>query len=187
MRRLLILSAVVSLLGFASQAFAGGGQAGDAWRQFWSNTKRDWHRNNCWPDPFVYPDRASVISPLSLQISNGWRMQNLVGEYYFDSRSQQLTVAGRDRVRWILTQAPAQFRTVFVQRGNTTEQTATRVDSIQKFAVEVIPRGELPAVVDTHLLPRGWPAEYINTVYSTFEKSTPSPRLPDAGSSATSN
>ena len=112
-------------------------------------------------------------------------MQNLVGEYYFDNRSHQLTAAGRDRVRWIVTQAPAQFRTVFVQRGNTADQTAMRVDSIQKFAAEMFPTGELPAVVDTNLQPRGWPADYINTVYSTFEKSTPSPRLPESGMSGT--
>jgi hypothetical protein len=184
MRRLLIVSAV-TFLSFASQALAGGGEVGDAWRQFWSNTKRDWHRNNCWPDPFVYPDRASTVAPLALQVSNGWRMQNLVGEYYFDNRSHQLTAAGRDRVRWIVTQAPAQFRTVFVQRGNTPDQTAMRVDSIQKFAAEMFPTGELPAVVDTNLQPRGWPADYINTVYSTFEKSTPSPRLPESGMSGT--
>ncbi|MEX0586395.1 MAG: hypothetical protein WD176_07115 [Pirellulales bacterium] len=156
------------------------GDAGNSWHYFWYGVKRDFHRQNAWPDPFVYPDRASVIAPLALQVQNGWRAQNLLGEYYFDSETQQLTSAGKDRVRWILTQAPPQFRTIFVQRSVHKAQTASRMDAVNRVAAEVMPRGELASVEETNLIPRGWPAEEINNTYVNMIKTAPAPRLPEA-------
>lgn len=154
--------------------------AGDAWHDFWHGVKRDFHRNNCWPDPFVYPDRAGVIQPFAVQVQNGWRLQNLMADHHFDANSQQLTLAGKEKVRWILTQAPERFRTVFVQRGVSADQTATRVDSVQQFAANIMPAGELPAVEETNLAPRGWPAEEINDTFVKYRTTARPPQLPDS-------
>jgi hypothetical protein len=156
--------------------------AGESWHYFWFTVKRDWHRQNAWPDPFVYPDRASVISPLALQVSNGWRAQNLIGEYYFDTETQELSSSGKERVRFILTQSPPQFRTVFVQRAADPAKTATRMASVNRAAANAMPRGELAQVEETDLIPRGWPAEEINNTYVNMIKTAPAPRLPEAKS-----
>ncbi len=151
-----------------------------AWNQFWAGVDRDFHRNNAWPRPFVEPDRMAVRSALAAQAANGWRMQTMVADHHFDDQTQQLTRAGEAKVRWILTQAPVQRRTVFVKRGSTKEDTAVRVDSIQQFAVKVLPEGELPAVEETNLEPKGWPADRINKTYVDFGKVAPLPVLPEA-------
>lgn len=166
----------------AVSAVAAPAVAADAWHNFWSGVKRDFHRNNCWPDPFVYPDRAGVIQPFAVQVQNGWRLQNLMADHHFDANSQQLTLAGKEKVRWILTQAPERFRTVFVQRGVSAEQTATRVDSVQQFATNILPAGELPAVEETNLAPRGWPADEINDTFVKYRTTARPPQLPDASS-----
>lgn len=159
-------------------------QAGppDAWGNFWHGVKRDFHRNNCWPDPFVYPDRAALHNTFSLQVQNGWKLQNLMGDHHFDTDTQQLTSAGKEKVRWIMTQAPEQFRTVFVQRSANPEQTATRVDSVQQYAAKMTPKGDLPAVEESNLAPRGWPADEINDVFVKYRSGAKPPVLPDATS-----
>ena len=71
-----------------------------------AHVKSDWHRNNMWPQPFIYADRAAVCLPFAIQVNNGWRMQNTIGDAYFDNATQELTVAGQAKVKWIVQQAP---------------------------------------------------------------------------------
>jgi hypothetical protein len=178
MRRLLLCAVALfpSLLP-ATPAVAG---APDAWHQFWANTKRDFWRNNAWPQPFVETDRAAAVAPFAVMIDNGWRMQNLMGDYHFNPDSQELTNAGKEKIRWILTQVPPPRRTIFVQRGLDREKTAIRVDAVQKIAAQILPQGDLPAVEETNLEPKGWPAEEINNTYTKHLSTAPPPRLPEA-------
>jgi hypothetical protein len=180
MRRFFLGAIVLGVVG------VGAAQAGppDAWHDFWHGVKRDFHRNNCWPDPFVYPDRAALHNTFSLQVQNGWKLQNLMGDYHFDSETQQLTSAGKEKVRWIMTQAPEQFRTVFVQRDADSEKTAIRVDAVQQYAAKLAPKGNLPPVVESNLTPRGWPADEINDVFVKYRTTAKPPQLPDASSDA---
>ena len=175
MQRILLPLVVV----FVSLATINPAQADvrDSWNQFWHGVKRDFHRNNAWPHPFVQPDRMAVRSVLAAQAVNGWKMQTMVADHHFNVQ-QQLTKSGEAKVRWILTQAPPQRRTVFVKRGRTHEDTSVRLDSIQQFAVHVLPEGELPAVEETDLTPKGWPADQINRTHVDFGKASPPPVLP---------
>lgn len=177
MQRTLLLLVIV----FVSLAAVSPAQADirASWHQFWAGVDRDFHRNNAWPHPFVQPDRMAVRSVLAVQANNGWRMQTMVADHHFDNQTQQLTKAGEAKVRWILTQAPVQRRTVFVKTGRTREDTSVRVDSIQQFAVQVLPEGQLPAVEETNLQPKGWPADRINKTYVDFGKAAIPPVLPE--------
>ncbi len=84
---------------------------------FWSDMKRDYHRNVDWPDQFVGPDRDSVNMPFALMVSNGVRRQNLLSDYHFTEGTNQLTLAGETKVRHILTQMPPTRRTIYVRRA----------------------------------------------------------------------
>src|SRR5687768_11742045 len=95
----------VALLGVAT--VAGG-------NDFWTSIQTDWHRNNMWPSPFIQADRAAVCEYFAVQTNNGWRLQNTIGDPYFDSATQELTMAGQHKVKWIVQQAPLHRRTVFV-------------------------------------------------------------------------
>jgi hypothetical protein len=145
---------------------------------------RDFKRNNCWPQPFVAPDRQAVRSPFVIMVHNGWRRQNILGEYHFRPDNGELTEAGKLKVQWILTQAPKQHRIIFVHQAQTADQTAARIDAVEQLAVQLAPTGELPQVVETHLNEAGWSADKIDRVSRDFyEKTAPKPRLPDAQSS----
>ena len=88
-------------LGLAQQASA------EILCEAWNSIVRDVKRRQCWPEPFVAPDRATVRSPFVTQVANGWRRQNMLGEFHFQPGSQDLTEAGRLKVRWILPYAPS--------------------------------------------------------------------------------
>ena len=105
-----------------------------ACKQFCANCKRDFHRNNCWPTPFVQSERARVQRPLQLMTLNGWQEQNLLGAYYFNSETGKLTTAGELKVRSVLTQSPPAFRTVFIEQGLSPEVTAVRTDAVRQWA-----------------------------------------------------
>lgn len=148
--------------------------------QILESMARDTKRNNCWPQPFVCPDRQAVRAPFVVMVNNGWRRQNILGDYHFESETGELTEAGKLKVRWILTQAPQQHRVVFVSRAQSPAETSARIDSVEQLAVQFTPPGQEPAVMETHLTAAGWPADQIDKLNREFfEKTSISPRLPE--------
>lgn len=154
--------------------------------EFFHSVGRDFKRRNCWPEPFVYPDRLSVRAPFVVMVENGWRSQNTIGDQHFDGTNGQLTEAGRLKIRWILNDAPPQHRTIYVYRSMSPEETTARIDSVQQFAAELAPQGELPQVVETNIAEQGWPASRVDNIGRMFQSSAPKPRLP-AVTAATGN
>jgi hypothetical protein len=143
----------------------------------WDNYWRDYHRNKMWPEPFLMADRQSVISPFATMVANGWRRQNLLSDYHFDSESNQLNGAGEMKVRFILTQMPPSRRTIFVQRGQSPDVTASRISYVDRAAARVAPTGAMAGIVESDLPNDGWPADEVEAVSRKFYKTQPDPRL----------
>jgi len=138
----------------------------------------DFKRNNCWPQPFLGPDRAAVRTPFVNMIDNGWRRQNMLGDQYFEASGTALNDAGKHKVHWILTEAPEQHRIIYIHRGVDPEKTAARVAAVSQIASGILPAGEKPSIVDTSVSPGGWPAERVDAISRKFQASAPEPRLP---------
>ncbi|MGE0607549.1 MAG: hypothetical protein AB7O62_10675 [Pirellulales bacterium] len=155
---------------------AGSSQAG-WWEKVWNRTKTDFHRNNQWPNTFVYADREAANAPFAIMTQKGWRAQNTLGSYYFEVGTSDLNEAGRLRVDWIMTQAPPQFRMVFVERAQTKDLTEARMAAIRNYSATSPDGGEL-AVHETGIPSRSWPAEDIYRTYTQFQDSRPAPVLP---------
>ena len=153
------------------------------WYNFWSGWSRDYHRNQAWPEPFLMPDRVSVMQPLAMQVANGWRRQNLLSDYHFNEQTAQLNLAGETKLRFILTQMPPSRRTVFVQRGLSPEITALRMEKVQTLADRMISGGGIASVVESDLPNEGWPADEIDSITRGFAKTRPDPRIKSAGDS----
>ncbi|MCC7086022.1 MAG: hypothetical protein IT427_13550 [Pirellulales bacterium] len=145
----------------------------DCWQNFWT----DWHRNNCWPEPFVYPDRASVWCVYDAQVAKGWQMQNLLGPAHFDPSGDKLSPAGMAKLRTILTQPPPDFRTVFIERAWTQEATAKRLDAAQQAVAQLV-QGPMPEVLVSDSQVLGTPAEYVNAVKNSYYQNLPAVKLP---------
>lgn len=188
-----LLTAAVVLVAIASALPAEAGECSvgpnkpGLVRRFLRNMGRDFKRNNCWPDPFIPGDRVHVYAPFGTMVSNGWRSFNTLGHHHFREDEARLTEAGELKIRSILTDAPADYRTIFVLNGDDQELNAGRVQAVQEFVASMAGEGEVPQVVATGISARGWPADYIDGHLRRFQATQPDPRIPArAGSSGSS-
>ena len=138
---------------------------------------RDTKRRNCWPEPFSGPDRATVRAPFCIMVANGWRRQNMLGEFHFEPTTGQLTEAGRLKVRWILTACPEQHRLIYVHTAEKDEETSARIAAVQHLAAQIAPN-DLPPVMPTSISDDGWPADQVDLIGRKYQSSIPAPRLP---------
>jgi len=148
--------------------------------KFCANFKRDAHRNAMWPEPFLQADRQATMAPFAIQVANGWRRQNLVSDYHFQEGTQQLTLAGESKLRYILTQMPPSRRTMFVQQALSADETEARIQAVERVSSRMVPPGFVAQVVESNLPNEGWPAEDVDAVTRKFNASRPDPRLPAA-------
>ena len=149
------------------------------WHEFWDRVHLDFHRNNCWDEPFSSVDRRAERAPFAAMVRSGWRTQNTLGQHYFDRETQVLNEAGQRRLYWILNSAPPELRTIYVSQSIDPTKSEQRVDAVQQSLASMLPGESLPPVVSAALEPRGWPAEYIDTIDRKATSSIPSPRLPN--------
>lgn len=148
------------------------------WHEFWDRVHLDFHRSNCWGEPFNTVDRNATRTPFSAMIRSGWQTQNTLGLHYFDRETHALNEAGQRKLFWILNNAPDQFRTIYVSQSVDREQSEKRVDSVQQNLAQMTPGQALPPVIPVAVEPRGWPAEYIDHIDRRATASIPDPRLP---------
>ncbi|HUY32566.1 MAG TPA: hypothetical protein VMV69_07265 [Pirellulales bacterium] len=152
------------------------------------NFKKVFRRNNCWPQPFIITDRIAVRTTMAVQVNKGWCIQNTLHDEHFDPETGMLNEAGELKIRDILTENPADHRTVYVLRANKPALTAARHQSVGEFASKITENGEVPQIAETRIRPRTASADYINTIGTRYAQSTPDPRLPEAtGGSSTSS
>jgi hypothetical protein len=140
--------------------------------------KSGYRRNVAWPYPYFCPDRAAVREPFELMTRNGWRRQNLIGPHFFNPHTNQLTAAGELQVRWIMTQAPPQWRQVFVERSIDPSITADRIAATRDYASRVTLDGQMPEVFETNLVADGRPASIVDITNVKFLDNMPVPVLP---------
>lgn len=177
----------VSSLAVALAVLAGAETVRADWlADFFHSIPRDTKRRNCWPEPFDGPDRYAVRSPFVTMVDNGWRLQNLLGDYHFDTNTGLLNEAGQLKVQWIVRHAPQGHRVIFVSQSMDSQQAAARVDNVQQYVAQIAgDNSTMPSVVQTPLLPPGSPADQVETVGRKFYSSIPEPRLPQAESALT--
>jgi len=147
--------------------------------EFWDRVHLDRARMNCWPEPFVHDDRNLVRRPLAAMTNRGWQLQNTLSDHFFNDADQSLTRAGQFKLRWILTQAPAHRRTVYVLRSMDSYDTSERLAAVREY-VSGIPQDEQQTeVLVSNRAPAGGSGDYFDQVDRQLKASIPAPRLPD--------
>jgi len=131
-----------------------------------------------WPRHYIPPARRSVCAAYAAMVNNGWRRQNLLGDYHFNHDTNELTSAGKLKVNWILSQAPVQHRNVFVQRGVEELQTVARITSVHDYAGSMSPSVGQVDVNDTHIVAEGHSAASVDNVFVGYEANRLPPVLP---------
>ncbi len=181
LKRFTGLALAISLLGAVKSA-----QAGDCDDGFWHSVHVGYHRNMEWPQPFSAADRNYAVAPFAVMIANGWQRQNLIGENYFDEDNKKLNGPGLERVRYILRQAPVEHRVLFVQRDLNDEITQRRVEMVQDAVASLQPKGPLPEVVISNMVPEGRSADLVSAELKGYITSAPTPRVGGASSGSSS-
>ena len=124
-RFLTAVGTVCIILGSATQVSA------ECWLTcFVKGIVRDVKERQIWPEQYRPIDKASAVAPFPTMIENGWRRQNMLVAAHFDANSNQLTEAGQNKIRWILTSAPQQRRSIYVHVADSSEETSTRIASV---------------------------------------------------------
>lgn len=136
-------------------------------------------KNKAWPWPNICPDRVSARAPFALMVRNGWRRQNLLGEHHFEAGGDKLTRAGELKVHWVMTQAPRNFRQIFVERSIDPSVTSNRIATAEQYATRVALPGDTPEVHDTRLISEGRPADVVDYINVSFREAMPTPALPE--------
>ena len=166
-----VIGFVLISLSCASQVSA------DMCTSFFNSIVKDVKRRQCWPAPFSAPDRAAARLPFSMMVANGWRRQNMLGEFHFEPGTGQLTEAGRLKVRWILTTGPEQHRLIYVHVADSDRETVARMAAVQNLAIQITPTN-LPPVMATSIAEEGWSANQVDFIQRKYMISQPAPKLP---------
>lgn len=165
--------AVVALVSAALPAQAG-------WNEFWERFHVDFHRVNCYPEPFIFGDREAARAPFIAMVNNGWRRQNTLGDQHFDTETNRLNQAGTLKLKEILTENPEQFRSVFVLRTAFSDTTNIRIQSVQETSAQVAPQNGQALVYQTNIAPPNSPGDYQDQIFRTPPKL---PAMTSTGSS----
>ncbi len=142
--------------------------------------KHGYRTNEMWPWPYVCPDRVAVEEPFCIMVNNGWRRQNLLGAHHFNPETNQLNAAGQLKVQWIMTQAPPERRSIFVERSLNQKANEERLAAVRDYSTQVALDGRAPQIAQTAIVSEGRPAAVVDAVNVKFQQSMPAPVLPAA-------
>jgi hypothetical protein len=136
-----------------------------------------YHAAHYWPHPYSCWDQQSVYDHIQIHVDNGWVLQTTLYEYHFDEETAELNHAGFSHLRWILENAPEQYRVCFVQTGPTREISDLRLNAVQIAAAEMVGPENVPPITLRVDSPTGRPASQIDLQYRAFNATMPQPRI----------
>ena len=178
MRRMTLVINVILLVAASAPAMAGPFSA------TFNHINRGYHRNHCWPQPFAYQDYQAVNAPFATMVQNGWRLQTLISSHHYIPGTDTLNEAGQRQIRWIITQAPENRRTIFVEQGDSRERTEARVAAIRTIAQQFAFNGETFDIQESNLVAHGTSGAYAHRINTTYSESIPPPRITTGAASS---
>ncbi|HEX6961367.1 MAG TPA: hypothetical protein VF175_05835 [Lacipirellula sp.] len=149
-----------------------------------SDCEAAFHENHMWPQQYIGPSRRGICQSFDTMIANGWRQHHVMGQHYFDRNTNELTESGQMKVHWILTQAPPNRRTIYIERTRSAEETADRVAAVQELASALATGGTVPEVRETYVRDYGHPAIGVDAVFTGFRANQMAPMLPPSATGA---
>jgi hypothetical protein len=187
-----ILTALAAALGVApanaepcdcGRACSSQAASGPDW---FDRNRAAFYDNLMWPKQYVHPARRGICQSFAIMANNGWRRNNLLGKYDFDPKDEQLTDAGKAKIDWIMTQAPQQRRSIFVERAADAIRTAERIQAVQELASNAPSSAGPVNVQETNLREIPHPAGAVDAVFTGFSTNQLPPVLPKAETGASS-
>lgn len=173
----LCLGGTASLCGIAPSS------AQADWGTFWHRQHVNQARVNAWPQPFTDVDARQTVESFEVMKRNGWRLHNTIGTELFRDSDAALVSAGHNRIHWIVSQAPADRRVIYVLRGRSIEETEARLASVRQSIAAVNYGGPPPQLMLTDIEPTTASGAWATQINRDWMEALPAPKLP--GTSAT--
>ena len=172
MRRMTLVIAGLCLIGTSPLAQAG-------WAEFWQRTNIDFHRNNCWPQPFQAQDRELIRSPLIAMTAAGWRQNNTLSDHFFAHGRSGDQSSWRNQSPLDCDPSPSAspYGLCVARCDAGSDRRAGR--GCPANDREIRPRRTPPRRwCSTDIVPPGASGDYFDQVDRQFKQSIPAPRLP---------
>ncbi|MBM81827.1 MAG: hypothetical protein CMJ78_14720 [Planctomycetaceae bacterium] len=135
------------------------------------------HTAHYWSHPYICHDRAIVAKLSELQVNNGWVTETTLYDYHFDQDTHELNRAGRERLLWILVNAPRKYRSVFVQTGRSDAESLRRMTSVRTEATAMIGGRDMAPIMARNTQPLGRPAAEVQNIRAIELESQLPPRI----------
>ena len=136
-----------------------------------------YHAAHYWPLPYLCQDRAYVNNIMDAQNRNGWKAESTLYEYHFEEETSTLNHSGRAQLGWILENAPADRRAVYVQTADNTETSQLRLSAVREAVGEIVVDNNIPPVTLRTDSPRGRSAAEIEGIQRAIRATAPEPRI----------
>jgi hypothetical protein len=137
-------------------------------------------RNAAWPLPFSCWDREAYYAVMNQQYATGTQVAHTLTSEYFDANTNELNRAGESRVAWIVQNAPAADKRIFVYQDQSGPAIDQRVASVRNTVDRWYSHLGNVEIATSNLLPNSIPATYQNTIMQAYSESQPQPVIPIA-------
>jgi|SaaInlStandDraft_1057018.scaffolds.fasta_scaffold90819_1 hypothetical protein len=135
------------------------------------------HAAHYWPYPYDVWSRNSVNNMIDAHQQKGWQDATTVYEYHFDTDSNELTDAGNMHIKWILENAPIQYRTLYLQTSAKAGSNDLRMAAVTQVAGRLTAGEQPPSVVFRNTTAYGRPAQEVDSIRRGELQSQPLPRI----------
>lgn len=135
-----------------------------------------YHTAHYWPDPLRWGDRCEVKTHLNSYADEGWVNTTTLYDQHFDPNTQEINLAGKTHLRWVLQYAPPNRRIPWVAAGENPQISETRLASVRREATAVC-GNDLPPIMLRACQSLGTSAQEIDVIRRSYIANTPSPRL----------
>ena len=137
-------------------------------------------RNDAWPLPFNCWDRESYYQIWNQQYAHGLQVAHTLTSEYFDPNTNELNRAGESRVAWIVQNAPANSKQIFVYEDQAGPAMDQRLASVRGVVDRWYGHMGQVNIATSQLAPNRIPASYQQLILEAAAGSTPPPVIPIA-------
>lgn len=135
------------------------------------------HAAHYWPHPYDVWSRNSVNNMISMQQQKGWQDATTLYDYHFNADSNGLTDAGTLHLKWILENAPSQYRILYLQTSAQAGANDLRMAEVAQTAGRLTAGQQTPEVIFRNTTSYGRPAQEVDTIRRGELQSQPLPRI----------
>ncbi len=147
-------------------------------RLYW----QQYHAVKYWPYPYNIQDRAMVYDSFDLQAAAGWKSATTLYDYHFNSETQELNSAGKEQVKWIMSNAPSKFRQAYVAASLEKGINDARLSSVQN-ELAYVANGNIPVVLRV-ASPTGRSAIEVDSYQKSYLENMPIPHITNSAPAA---